>query len=137
MLNKTILCGRLTANAELRQTQNGKSVVSFTLAVDRPYQKDKETEADFISCVAWGNTAEFIGRNFQKGSPMIVEGALRTRTYEDKNYPNVKHYATEVLVGEVNFVPKSSGQNSAGNNSVVLGNLDEFEEVIGDGKMPF
>ena len=85
MLNKVILMGRLTADPELRQTPNNIATTSFNIAIDRPYQKDKERQADFITCVAWRQSAEFISKYFSKGKMIIVEGALRTRTYEDKN----------------------------------------------------
>lgn len=100
-MNKVILIGRLTANPECKQTQNGISVCRFTIAVNRPYQKDKEQEADFITCQAWRNTADFVQRFFAKGKPIVVEGSLRNNNYTDQN--GVKHYSMEVLVSNVEF----------------------------------
>ena len=101
-MNKVILNGRLTADPDYRQTQNGTAVCRFTVAVNRPYQKDKEQqEADFISCQAWRGTADFVSRYFSKGKPIIVEGSLRNNNYTDQN--GVKHYSMEVLVSNVEF----------------------------------
>lgn len=159
MLNKVILMGRLTADPELRQTPNNIATMSFTVAIDRPYSKDREKQADFISCVAWRQTAEFISRYFSKGKMIIVEGALRTRTYDDKN--GVKHYVTEVQVDNVQFGESKgssgggeSGSYSSGGTSfqtpkqqetlpqedsasLAIGNLSEFEEILSDGQLPF
>ena len=98
MLNKVILQGRLTADVELKNTQNGVSVCSFTLAVDRSYGEKK---ADFINCVAWRNTAEFIAKYFGKGKMLIAVGELQVRQYTTNN--GEKRYATEVIVNEANF----------------------------------
>lgn len=108
-MNKVILMGRLTANPDYRQTPNGVSVCRFNIAVDRPYQKDKEKEADFISCQAWKNTADFVQRYFVKGKPIIVEGSLRNNNYTDKN--GVNHYGMDVLVSNVSFTINDNTQN--------------------------
>ena len=97
MLNKVILMGRLTADPELRQTPSGVSTCQITVACDRNFvSQGQERQADFITVVAWRQTAEFISRYFSKGKMIIVEGSLRTRTYDDKRYPDVRHYVTEV-----------------------------------------
>ena len=103
MLNRIILMGRLVADPELRQTQSGVSVASFRIAVDRNYQsKDTgERQADFISCVAWRQTGEFISRYFQKGRMIALEGSLQTRNYEDKT--GAKRTAYEVIVDQAYF----------------------------------
>ena len=102
MINRVIIMGRITRDLELRQTPSGVSTLSFTVAVDRNFQKQgEERQADFISCVAWRQQAEFISRYFGKGRMIALEGTLRTRTYDDKN--GVKHYITEVLVDNVSF----------------------------------
>lgn len=86
MLNLMVITGRLTADPELKTTPNGVSVTSFTVAVDRPYQRSgQERQADFFDVVAWRNTAEFITRFFHKGNLICVQGYMTTRTYEDKN----------------------------------------------------
>ena len=107
-MNKVILMGRLTANPEVKQTQSGISVCRFTIAVNRPYQKDKEQEADFITCQAWRNTADFVQRFFAKGKPITVEGSLRNNNYTDQN--GVKHYSMEVLVSNVEFTISDTQQ---------------------------
>lgn len=113
MLNKVIIMGRLTADPELRSTQSGNSVVQFTVAVDRSYRKpDEETQADFISCVAWKQTAEFVSRYFGKGRMIAIEGRLQTRTYDDKN--GTRHYITEVIVDEVSFTGEPKTQDIYG-----------------------
>lgn len=102
MLNRVILMGRITQDLEIRQTQGGVAVLSFTVAVDRGYVKQgEERQTDFINCVAWRQQAEFISRYFAKGRMIAIEGNLRTRTYDDKN--GVKHYVTEVFVDNVSF----------------------------------
>ena len=101
MLNKVILQGCLTAHPELKTTQTGTSVCSFTLAVGRSYKKEGAPDTDFIRCVAWNKTAEFITSYFRKGQQMLVDGAVQVREYTDQQ--GVKRYITEVLVQAVNF----------------------------------
>jgi single-strand DNA-binding protein len=110
MLNKVILMGRITRDLELKQTPQGTPVLTFTIAVDRSFvRQGEERQADFITCVAWRNQAEFINRYFGKGRMIAIVGNIRTRTYDDKN--GVKHYVTEVYVDEVSFTgePKQQG----------------------------
>lgn len=99
MLNKVVLMGRLVKDPELRHTDSGKAVLSFTVASDKGYGDEKKT--DFINCVAWGNTAEFINRNFEKGQMITVDGRISTRTWEGQD--GKKNYVTEILVGEAHF----------------------------------
>ena len=102
MLNNVTLMGRLVADPELKTTQNGTSVVSFRLAVERNYApQGQERQADFIPCVAWRQTAEFIGKYFGKGRMIAVEGSLQSRNYEDKN--GQKRTAYEVIVDQAYF----------------------------------
>lgn len=103
MLNSVTLMGRLVADPELKTTQNGISVAAFRLAVERNYQAKgaAEKQADFIPCVAWRQTAEFIGKYFTKGRMIAVEGSLQSRNYEDKN--GQKRTAIEVIVERVHF----------------------------------
>ena len=98
-LNKVILAGRLTADPELKTTPSGLSVTSFTVAVDRRFGKEKQT--DFISCVAWRSTAEFITKYFSKGNSICVCGSIQTRNYTDKN--GNKRTAVEVVAEEATF----------------------------------
>ena len=98
-LNKVIIAGRLTADPELKTTPSGISVCSFSVAVDRRFGKDKQT--DFISCVAWRSTAEFITKYFSKGNSICVCGSIQTRNYTDKN--GNKRTAVEVVAEEATF----------------------------------
>ena len=152
-MNKVVLIGRLTADPELRQTQSGLASCRFTVAVDRRFA-DKNTgerQADFITCQAWRQTAEFVSRYFNKGKMIAVEGSLRTGKYQDKNHSDVTHYTTDVYVDNVEFV---GGKNENGGNSgqapqqtapaqaVVnqaqeAGIPSEFEEILSDGDLPF
>ena len=95
MINRTILVGRITRDPELKKTQSGVSVVSFTLAVNRTFKKEGEQEADFINCVAWRNQADFLGNYITKGALLGVEGRIQTRNYEDQTGKTV--YITEVV----------------------------------------
>lgn len=111
MLNNVTLMGRLVAGPELKTTQSGLSVVSFRLAVERNYApQGQERQADFLPCVAWRQTAEFIGKYFTKGRMIAVEGSLQSRNYEDKN--GQKRTAIEVIVERAHFAdskPESTG----------------------------
>lgn len=111
MLNRIVLMGRLVADPELRQTPNGVFVASFKIAVDRNYQqKDAgERQADFISCVAWRQTGEFISRYFQKGRMIAIEGSLQTRNYEDKT--GAKRTDYEVVADQAYFADSKPSDN--------------------------
>ena len=114
-MNKVILVGRLTADPELRQTQSGIASCRFTVAVDRRFA-DKTTgerQADFISCTAWRQTAEFVSRYFNKGKLIAIEGSLRNNNYQDRNHPDVTHYTMDVQVDNVEFV---GGKGDNGGN---------------------
>lgn len=102
-MNKVVLLGRLAADPELKQTNSGLSVTSFSIAVDRKGTKGENKITDWIDIVAWRNTAEFICKYFQKGSPITVEGNIQTRTWEDRD--GKKHKAVEVIADYVEFVP--------------------------------
>ncbi len=133
-LNKAILGGRLTADPELKHTPQGVAVASFSIAVNR---KGKDAGTDFINCVAWRQTADFICRFFKKGSSICVSGSIQTRSWTDNQ--NNKRQATEVVVDEAFFVD-TKGEN-------VQGGFDEpafqttqapkFEEVASDDDLPF
>lgn len=141
MLNKVILMGRITHDLEIRQTQSGTAVLRFMVAVDR-YSKSEEKQTDFITCVAWGQRAEFIGKYFGKGRMIALEGNIKTGSYEDKN--GTKHYTTDINVDNVSFTGEksdSSSQNSTSNyadNGTSLGDLSDFEEILSeDDTIPF
>ena len=105
-LNKVVLAGRLTGDPELKQTASGISVLSFTLAVNRRYAskagEQGESQADFITVVAWRQTAEFISKYFRKGSAICVTGSIQTRNWQDQQ--GNRRYATEVVADEAMFV---------------------------------
>lgn len=147
-MNKVVLMGRLTADPELRTTQSGISCTRFTIAVNRRF-KDKSTgeiKADFISCQAWRQTAEFVNKYFSKSNMICLEGTLQTGSYKDKNYPDVTHYTTEVLVDNVEFTGSKSESNGTASVQSVpnksapaqdqLDDLGDFEEILG-GEPPF
>lgn len=116
MYNKVVLMGRITRDLELKTTPTGTPVLSFSLAVERSYvAKGEERQTDFINCVAWRNTAEFISRFFAKGALILVGGELQTRQYQDKDGKN--HTVTEVVVSSSRFTgeKKSSGNEAPTN----------------------
>lgn len=132
------MMGRLTRDPELRHTQNGTAVASFTLAVDRDF-KDKQTgekETDFIDCVAWRHTAEFVSRYFARGRMAVVEGRLQIRNWTDKE--GNKRRCAEVLADSVYF--GDSRQSEGGNapeDSFPPKQNQEFVEQDDDGELPF
>ena len=130
MYNKAIVIGRMTANPELKQTQNGKSVSSFRIAVNR--QRDRE-KVDFLDVVAWGKTAEFVNQWFSKGEPIGVDGRIETRSYEDKN--GNKRTAVEIVAEGVFFIGgKSAGKAEEKPAEDAQGG---FEEVSDENDLPF
>ena len=149
-LNKVVLCGRLTADPELKQTQSGIAVVTFTLAVNRRFQSRSADaaagqQADFISVVAWRQTAEFISKYFKKGSALCVTGSLQTRSWQDQQ--GSRRYATEVVVDEAMFVD-SRGEAAAPGNytpdaytapsfSTPAAGAPNFEEMKAEEDLPF
>jgi single-strand DNA-binding protein len=113
-MNKVILVGRLVKDPEVKTTQSQVAFCSFTIAVDRKFKAaNGERQADFISCVAWRQQAEFLGKYFQKGSRLGLIGNLQSRTYDDANGKKV--YVTEVVVDEIEFVEsKREGTQTSG-----------------------
>ena len=139
MINMVALMGRLTYEPELRKTPSDVSVLRFQVACDRSYQRaGAERQADFIDCVAWRQTAEFISRYFHKGSMIAVEGTIQTSNYTDKNGNNRKQI--EVLANNVSFCgSKSESGNAAptgGYNepapSYARADNSDFEEIVDD-----
>ena len=110
MLNKAILMGRLTKDVELRHTESGVPVASFTLAVDRGFKKEGQQNVDFLNVVAWRNTAEFVSKWFSKGQLVAVTGRLQSRSFKDKDGNN--RTVTEVVADEV-FFAESKKNDSA------------------------
>lgn len=111
-MNKVILMGRLTHEPELRQTPNGLSVVSFGIAVNRRFAKDGQQTADFINCVAWRQTAEFLCRYFHKGSMISLVGSIQSRNWDDND--GKRRTAIEVLAEEIYFTGEKSASGGAG-----------------------
>jgi single-strand DNA-binding protein len=134
MLNNIILNGRLTETPELKSTAQGTPVASFTVAVPRDYKKDGKEITDFIPCVAWRQTAEFVTRYFSKGSLIIVNGALESRKYEDSN--GNKRTAYEVKADKVYFGGSKNEQAGATTQQPTISAAPDFEE-INDDDLPF
>ena len=109
-MNRVILMGRLTADPELRQTPQGTAVTRFTIAVDRRFRKEGGQQADFITCVAWRQTAEFICRFFQKGRMIAVEGQLQSRSWDSQD--GKRQYATEVIIDNAFFTGEKAHQEA-------------------------
>lgn len=127
-MNKIILVGRLSKDPELRVTQSGVSVCSFSVACDRRFVKEgEERKADFINCIAWRQTGEFVSKYFAKGHRIALEGSLQTRDYTDSE--GKKRYITEVIVDSVEFC-QSKTENATG------GNFASNTEADVDGFMP-
>lgn len=137
-LNKVIIGGKITADPELKTTPNGTSVTQFSVAVNRR-AKEGEQQADFINCVAWKNTAEFITRYFRKGSSICITGRIQTRSWQDQS--GAKRYATEVVVEEAGFVDSKSesGGQSYGqqNEPQTAAPAPQYEELGDDEELPF
>lgn len=136
-MNSINITGRVTNDIELKTTQSGTSVCSFTVAVDRPAVKDK---TDFIDCVAWRQKAEFLSKYFAKGDGIEITGVLTTRNYEDKN--GNKRKAVEVVCDQVSFPKgkkKADGDNSQQDNATAYSGYDNanFEELGEDEDLPF
>lgn len=128
MLNNVTLMGRLVADPDLRTTTTGKAVCSFRIAVDRSYvRQGEERKADFISCVAWEQTANFVSRYFAKGSMIALVGELQSRQYEDKK--GQKHTIHEVIAREVSFTGEK--RETTPTQEV------DFEEITDDEDLPF
>ena len=143
-MNKVILMGRLARDPELRSTPNGVSVCTFALAVSRRFKNaNGEYDADFINCVAWRQTAEFISKNFTKGRMLGVAGSLQTRSYEKDGQ---KRYVTEVSVDEAYFAGDRSASSDemrpqaaqpASNGGAAFGASDGFIPMPAEDDLPF
>ena len=148
-LNRAIVMGRLTRDPELRHTQSGVAVASFTLAVDRDFApKDGERETDFVDIVAWRHTAEFVSKYFSKGKMAVVDGRIQVRGYEDKD--GNKRKAFEIVADSVYFGESKkdsdrpphpadqSGYQQSNQHSYSSQPSSDFEELdIDDGELPF
>lgn len=147
MLNKVFIMGRLTRDPELRRTNSGTAVTSFTLAVDRDFKNaDGTKETDFIDCVAWRSTAEFAAKYFTKGRMAIVEGKLQIRDWQDKD--GNKRRSAEVIADNVYFGDSKKEGDSSGGGSPgrykaagkavdVEPDAGDFAEVEDEEDLPF
>ena len=134
MLNRIIVMGRMTRDPELRRTNSGTAVASFSLAVDRDFKTQSgEKETDFIDVVAWRNTAEFVSKYFSKGRMAVVEGRLQLRDWTDKD--GNKRRTAEIVADSVYFGDsKRDGGDNSGYAPAPSGGFNEIED---DGDLPF
>ena len=130
-MNKVILMGRLTKDVEMRQTPNGVSLARFSIAVTRRFKNSNgEYDADFINCVAWRQTGEFIARYFQKGGMIAIVGSIQTRSWDGN--VGKKQYATEVIVDEAYFTGSKSESSTGGNTDLSDSGLDDLNSQYGE-----
>lgn len=148
-MNIVILHGRLTADPTIRQSNSGKSIAGFTVAVDGFKDKDGNKHTDFIRCTAFGQTADMLARYWTKGKEIALEGNLRQNDYTDNN--GTKHNSYQVVVNRVHFCGSKSDNQQTGqqipqfgsvpapqDNGLNPGDLGDFEEILSDGdNIPF
>jgi single-strand DNA-binding protein len=135
MINNAVIMGRLTKDPELKTTANGISVTSFTIAVDRKFNKQgEEKQADFIDIVVWRGTADFVCKYFRKGQMIAVQGSIQTRMYEDKSGKKCK--VVEIVADDVSFCgDKNNGAASA--TPTITPSDDENYRDIPEDDLPF
>lgn len=133
-MNKIIIKGRLTRNPEMKQTNSGKSVANFSVAVNRRFDKEK---TDFFECTAWEKTGEFVSKYFAKGQEILVEGRMESNHYEDKS--GNKRTSWSIIVEQVDFCgSKSDNQNREKTNDINISAENDFSELDDDGDdLPF
>ena len=128
MINRVVLVGRMTRDAELRRTPQGDAVTSFTLAVNRNYtSRDGQQQADFINCVVWRKPAENVERYCSKGSLVGVEGRIQTRSYD--NSQGQKVYVVEVICDSVQFLETRAARERAQSQPQMQQNNDNFYDM--------
>ena len=134
-MNIAVLMGRMTSTPELKTTPNGLSVTSFSIAVDRGYGDNKQT--DFINIVGWRKTAELICKHFTKGSRIAIEGSIQTRKYQDRDGNNRTMF--EVVANNVHFVDTKSAKPSVDVNPEYADQNSGFEDMgeVTDDDLPF
>lgn len=133
MINKAILMGRLTRAPELRHTGTGTAVCSFSIAIDNGYGENRQT--DFINCVAWNKTAEFVDKYFSKGKLIAVVGRISTRTWEGQD--GKKNYATEIVVSEVSFCGDTKKEENAAGSETPTADEEDFAVMEEPGDLSF
>lgn len=147
-MNIVILHGRLTADPTIRQSNSGKSIAGFSVAVDGYKDKDGNKQTDFIRCTAFGQTADMLARYWTKGKEIALEGNLRQNDYTDNN--GTKHNSYQVVVNRVHFCGSKSDNQQTGqqipqfgsvpapqDNGLNIGDLGDFEEILSDGDIPY
>lgn len=143
-MNKVILVGRLTRDPEVKNTTTGKTVATFTLAIDRRFKnKDGQKEADFVPIVFWQKQAELVGQYLSKGSQLAISGRLQVRNYEAQD--GQRRYITEVVGEELTFLSSSKREGGyeqsqapqADNNTSVMGLDEDFHLMAEDDEVPF
>lgn len=140
-MNKVFLMGRITRDPELSQTPSGVTVARFSIAVNRRFAKEGQQQADYISCIAWRQQAEFICKYFRKGAMIAVVGSIQTRTWDGQD--GKKQYATDVVVDEVYFTGEKREQQGAGETTPSgdfmqsFPNEDFIDAPPDAGKLPF
>ena len=133
MLNHITIMGRLTKNPELRRTGNGVAVTSFTLAVDRDFKNNGETETDFIECVAWRQAGEFVNQYFAKGRMAVVSGRLQNRSWTDKD--GNKRKLSEVVVDNIYFGDSKKEEQTS--EAVQYESAENYSLLEHDCELPF
>lgn len=140
MLNVAVITGRLTADPEVRSTPSGVSVCRFTVAVDRSYVKQgEERQADFIDILAWRQTAEFVGKYFQKGSMIAVQGSIQTGSYEKDG---IKRRTFEIVADNVSFCGSKNDNSGTATESPAPTytpptSTADFAASVDDDELPF
>ena len=133
-MNKVILMGRLTRDVEMRQTPNGVSLARFSIAVNRRFAgKDAQQQADFINCVAFGRTAEFLERFGRKGTKFVLEGRIQTGSYTNKDGQRV--YTTDVVAENVEFAESKNASGGGDNSGFNPSDRPSPSSAAGDGFM--
>lgn len=137
MLNQITIMGRMVKDPELRHTNSGLAVASFTLAVDRDFKNDSgEKETDFIDCVAWRSTAEFVDKYFSKGSMAVVSGRLQIRSYNASD--GSKRKAAEIVAANIYFADsKKTAQNATSGTTDAFTSGSDIVPIDDNDDLPF
>jgi len=135
MINKVVLMGRLVKDPELKYTPSNVAVVSFTVAVERKFQKQDEKQADFINVVAWRSTAEFVSKWFHKGQMIALCGSIQTRTWDDND--GNRRYVTEVVADEVSFAGSKSDSQAPMQEQNVESDFIDVTPAVSESELLF
>lgn len=130
MINRVVLVGRITRDPELRKTNTGTSVVSFTLAVNRRFPKEGEQQADFINCIAWMQSADFMSNYVKQGALLGVEGRIQTRNYKDRSDRTV--YVTEVVCDSVQILAQKRAEEAPNDYGQVNYNQNDYSNSMSE-----